>query len=240
MDTARIMQLLLDLQDIVSNWEHTRAQIQAKRARIAELERHQAARTQKLEQCARELEATKRTRTQLEQRLAELEAQRAHARRRMQEVRTPKELDAMTHQLEAIEQQISQVEEQALQSMEQEETLQRELQERQRQHASRSEAETEEIERLRKLLATDEELRCGLESDRDRVAAAFPDPEVVAIFNWLHEKNGLPVVVPLEGDACGGCRAILPTSMIAEIRSGTGELHHCPQCRRLLYAPSKV
>jgi len=239
MDTARIVQLLLDLQDIVRNSEHTRAQIEAKRSKILELERQQAARTQKLEQCARELEITKRTRVQLEQRLAELDAQRAHARRRMLEVRTSKELDAMTHQLDALEQQINQVEERALQTMEQEEALQRELQERQRQHESRCESETKEIQRLRSLLAIEEDFLQGLESDRTRVAAAISDPEIVEIFNWLFEKHGLPVIVTLEGDSCGGCRAILPTSMIAEIRSGTPQVHHCPQCRRILYAPSK-
>lgn len=51
------------------------------------------------------------------------------------------------------------------------------------------------------------------------------------------QKKGHVGIVPINQDACSGCGMKLPVSLMHSVRAGK-ELHTCPNCARMLYAPS--
>lgn len=194
-----------------------------------------------------------RRRTALEQlnaRAAELAAQRRkledeekvleegirRATQRMEMVRTPRELEAVTHQVEGSRQHLGQLDEQLLLLMEEEETLATRLKEADEAHHRFLASATAERARLEPQIKLDEEMLAGLKTDRARAAAAVP-PDNLRVYEWLWNKHGRPAVVQLEGGACGGCEAMLPTGLVVEIRTSPDPTQ-CTFCLRYIHAPA--
>lgn len=60
-------------------------------------------------------------------------------------------------------------------------------------------------------------------------------PELSAHFNRLIQKS-IEAIVPVTGDNCSGCGYALTKTMLNQIHDD-GELHRCPNCTRIIYAP---
>lgn len=58
---------------------------------------------------------------------------------------------------------------------------------------------------------------------------------LLAKYEKLREVRGGQVIVPVDGDVCGGCRAELPPQLIIDLKS-TDKLGVCDNCGRFLYA----
>ncbi len=62
-------------------------------------------------------------------------------------------------------------------------------------------------------------------------------PEIREQFTKLHNKHHI-AIVPIANGNCTGCGMALPVSRVHAVKAAT-ELHICPNCARILYAPSK-
>lgn len=74
-----------------------------------------------------------------------------------------------------------------------------------------------------------------LQESIDKMRAKLP-PDAASLFDAISTKSPL-FIAPLVGGACTACRQTLPTSLDFHIRTHTDELHQCPHCRRIIYAP---
>ncbi|PIV80641.1 hypothetical protein COW53_08595 [bacterium CG17_big_fil_post_rev_8_21_14_2_50_64_8] len=60
------------------------------------------------------------------------------------------------------------------------------------------------------------------------------DPQVMGLFRRLTGKFGR-AVVPVIGNSCTGCFALIPASFVS--KTNAGRLQYCESCGRILYWP---
>lgn len=163
-----------------------------------------------------------------------LEEEIRRATKRMEIVRTPRELEAATHQVETARAHLGEMDEQLLLAMEEEEATEARLKEAGEAHRKFLASATAERARLEPQMKLDTEMLEGLKTDRARAAAAVP-ADNLRVYEWLWNKHGQPAVVRLEGGACGGCEAMLPPGLVVEVRTAPSPAQ-CTYCLRYIHA----
>lgn len=226
---------MLDLQQIDAELRKLDAE---RKALPAQIERHKkdiARRAAEAAQLETRRKAAAIKRQALEVDLKTREGQAAKFRQQQLMVRTPKELEAITHEIEKCDTDISRLEDEILSLIESEEKIAADQVKQEAARTTHDEQAAGQMRLLESLLTEKEQFAQGLKADR---AAAFERLEEALrpTYEWLLKTHGPPVVVKLDGEACGGCGALLPPS--AALRVGTGdELHQCPHCNRYLFRP---
>lgn len=224
---------LLDLQQIDAELRKLDAE---QCALPAHIERHRKETIRRAAEIAH-LEARRKEtavrRQALEVDLKTREAQAAKFRQQQLLVRTPKELEAITHEIDKCEAHISRLEDEILALIESEEKMAAEFERLEATRRTQDEHALKQIRQLEALLAEKAQFAKALKTDRaaalERLDEALRPP-----YEWLLKTYGPTAVVKLDGEACGGCGALLPTSMA--LRVGTEETpQQCPKCNRFLY-----
>lgn len=62
-------------------------------------------------------------------------------------------------------------------------------------------------------------------------------PEDIATRVARLQRKAPPAVVPLVGKACGGCGMNLPVSLVPQVKAAD-RVYTCPNCARIIYAPT--
>ncbi|MCX7717933.1 MAG: hypothetical protein N2111_05965 [Candidatus Sumerlaeaceae bacterium] len=224
-----LQQMDAELRKLESEQRALPAQIDRHRKEIA----RRAAEIAHLEARRRETAVRRQT---LESDLKTREAQATKFRQQQLLVRTPKELDAITHEIEKCESDISRLEDEILALIESEEKLAAELARLEAARRTQDEHSAEQIRILEALLAEKEQLARTLRADRTAALERL-DESLRPTYEWLLKTHGPTAVVKLDGEACGGCGALLPASLA--MRVGTDEKpHQCPHCNRFLFRPA--
>ena len=86
--------------------------------------------------------------------------------------------------------------------------------------------------KLDQALSETAEEKAELEGSRQKQIVEIDDGTMFVYNKVISARSGI-AVVPLSGNACGGCGAALPLQMVSEIRSG--DLHNCQSCGRFVY-----
>jgi len=146
----------------------------------------------------------------------------------------PKKRKIYQKEKEKLQHQISKLEEKILETLEAEEELLKRRDEVERE----VKAEVERIESLgRKFLASVERLknrRTELLNRRAELVKQIPE-SVVARYQYLLERRGMPVVVPVGRDrVCKGCHLAIQPQLYNEMHAGN-RLFECPNCGRIIY-----
>ena len=68
---------------------------------------------------------------------------------------------------------------------------------------------------------------------RRRLCDEMP-PETLAAYEKIRTQRSRQAVVIVQGEVCPGCHMRIPPQTINEVLL-TGEIRHCPYCRRILY-----
>jgi uncharacterized protein len=68
---------------------------------------------------------------------------------------------------------------------------------------------------------------------RRRLSEELP-PETLAAYEKIRTQRSRQAVVIVQGEVCPGCHMRIPPQTINEVLL-TGEIRHCPYCRRILY-----
>jgi predicted nucleic acid-binding Zn-ribbon protein len=156
-------------------------------------------------------------------------------RQQQQGTRKNEEYQALAHEIEHAELQIRRVEDQELELMEAVETLQEPIRVAETELKRLESVTAEQIAKLESGAAGVQERLSALEEERARVAANIPE-ETLDLYQRLFFKKGDLVVVPAEGEVCGGCHMRAPAQTLIRLR-GDRELVQCPNCGRILYRP---
>ena len=143
-----------------------------------------------------------------------------------------KQYDALTSEIEHLKSQKKEYEDLLLSYLEKKENLEINIEENE---SSLEELKNDlDIRRSKLDIALSEtaDEKASLEQSRRNQIVDIDDGTMFVYNKVISARSGI-AVVPLSGNACGGCGAALPLQMVSEIRSG--DLHNCQSCGRFVY-----
>jgi predicted nucleic acid-binding Zn-ribbon protein len=175
-----------------------------------------------------------RRRDELETKIESYRQLQERRRQRLEFVRNPKDASTLMAEMDLARSVLAKEENDWVRSADSVETLQARLQE--------EEAKMEGVEAQqgphraglaaqRATLVADRE---GLVSEREAAASRL-DRALRIRYDRLRRARATPVVVPLNGDACGACFTAIPRNRRSQIRAGA-VLEGCEACGVILYA----
>ncbi len=139
----------------------------------------------------------------------------------------------MSHEIAHAESIIRSVEDREIELMEAAETLAEPIRQAVDELRRTEKLTAEQLEKLEAGIVGAQERLQALEADRDRLADTIP-PDTLDLYQRLSHKKGTLVVVPAEGEVCGGCHVRAPAQTLIQLR-GDRQLTQCPNCGRILY-----
>lgn len=172
----------------------------------------------------------------LERETGALYEEREHVRRQKSQVTNMKQLQAVVSALDHVQSQIDEREGKLKRIMEEVGALDAQAAEL----TAESPEERAERERLEAQWA---ELRKRAEVELEQVRARLRDVQLALgtsamdSFKKLWSLRKPNAVVPIDGDSCSACHAVLRVAVLQLVRGGES-LRHCETCRRILYDPS--
>lgn len=170
---------------------------------------------------------------QLEKRLQESAEERKKKQKKLLEVKTNVEYKALLKEIEYAKEADSATEDEILVLLEEIDALKKTLEEKEESARESENKLKEETLRLeREVVEVDREHRL-LQGERQRVAAEL-DPAVLNDYEKIRERRAGQAVVTVQKEVCPGCHMQVPPQTINEVLQ-TGEIRHCPFCRRILY-----
>jgi len=206
-----------------------RAELTAREATTAELDRRLA------EVSARRDELT-RSQKRLEDEVASLEAKAVEVDKRLYSgtITAPRELQALQDELASLKRRQSQLEDQDLEVMVEAEPVDAELE----QLRAEREAAERDLARLRsEVEAAEADIVARLAEEVEARAAAVVSvpPDLLAHYDDLRKRYKGVVAAPLVGSTCGNCRLTLPATEVDRIKKLPPDtLVHCEECGRIL------
>ncbi len=169
----------------------------------------------------------------LEQGIADLEAKIARSKRRMSEVKTNKEYQAMAREIDEYKKEISQKEDKALELMTEVETL-----------AGKVAEMEKEVEKQRSIVAEDKRLleteTSVLKERLDRLEVAQSkvrdrmDKNIQKKTEFLLQRQAGVAVAAVDNGVCSKCHLNMPPQKFIELQKDEN-LMQCPHCHRFVY-----
>ena len=225
---------LLDLQAKDSAIAEVDARIAGVDADLAELDQELARARGIRDTAQRVADDGARRRDELETKIESYRQLQERRRQRLEFVRNSKDASTLMAEMDLARSVLAKEESDWVRSADSVEALQAKVEEEQRKMEG---LEAEQVPR-RASLASE---RAGLVSDRealvqDREAAAtLLDRGLRIRYDRLRRARATPVVVPLNGDACGACFTAIPRNRRSQIRAGA-IIEGCEACGVILYA----
>ncbi|MDD4203127.1 MAG: C4-type zinc ribbon domain-containing protein [Candidatus Omnitrophica bacterium] len=170
--------------------------------------------------------------------LATKESQISKYEGQLLQLKTNQEYRAMQHEIASVKGDKSRAEEEILKGYDKVEEAKKELEskkseyekEKQKIEASRLEIEKQQKEFEQQLVGL-KEGRKEKESDVDQ--------DLLSIYKRLVAAKEGVGIVPLMGNACGGCNMSLPPQVVNEVRLGN-KIIYCGNCSRILYWEQEI
>ncbi len=200
---------------------------------IRELEKALEERQQRVKACRERIEEAARRQRELEGQLKENAEERKKKQRRLQEVKSNDEYKAILKEIEYTKEADSKVEDEILLLFEELERLEKELEAEQGAAKAQEEALRADKSRLEREIHEIEKEHRLLENERRKVCDEL-DAGVLADYERIRTRRAGLAVVAVKKEVCPGCHMYIPAQTINEVLQ-TGEIRHCPHCRRILY-----
>ena len=236
MTTASIadqLKALVELQKLDSEIYAFRRQLQEKPVQLVRLKERQKEFAQKLQATESRYKNLEVKRNQMENDLAQKEGQFKKLQVQLFQLKTNKEYAAMLKEIEGLKADHSVLEEEILKVMEEAEKAKGAM------AAERESLKVEENALAAQMKQIEEEGRQiqssmeQLQSSRGGLTSRV-DPPILSQYERILAKTAGLALVPVRGDACGGCNMVLPPQMINEIQMNT-RLTLCESCARILF-----
>jgi len=225
---------LLDLQAKDSAIAEVDARIAGVDADLAELDQELARARGIRDTAQRVADDGARRRDELETKIESYRQLQERRRQRLEFVRNSKDASTLMAEMDLARSVLAKEESDWVRSADSVEALQAKVEEEQRKMEG---LEAEQVPRRASLTSE----RAGLVSDRealvqDREAAAtLLDRGLRIRYDRLRRARATPVVVALNGDACGACFTAIPRNRRSQIRAGA-IIEGCEACGVILYA----
>ena len=170
---------------------------------------------------------------QLEKQLQESAEEQKNKQKKLLEVKTNEEYKALLKEIEYAKEADSATEDDILTLFEEIDTLEKKLKEKEKSaQESEGDLERETLRLEREVVEVDKEHQI-LQGERKKVAAEL-DPGVLDDYEKIRSRRAGQAVVTVSKEVCPGCHMQVPPQTINEVLQ-TGEIRHCPFCRRILY-----
>ena len=229
---------LIDLQKTDTNLRRLKEALETADERRAAIEQEFEQHAFSIREIQGRRDGLNTSRTELEKQIAENKTYLERAERNLKHAQNQKEYETAMREIDALQKQITAFETQIVESMEQGEGVEKELEER------ADEISTLDAKRDAALAEFDSQLkaeRAEFEAEtkiRAKGFATLPD-RLAAAYNRLAQRSrdGIAVAEVVNG-ACSACHMSLRPQAMVEVRKGQ-EIMLCESCSRILYIPSR-
>jgi len=233
---SQLLESLLHLQRLDDTLQEMRKRKQEIPAQMRAFEQELESARNRLEDLRKRHQEAVRSQKRLEKELEESMEQLRKKQSRKFEVKTNEEYRAILKEIEFTQQTHSEMEDAILRLLEEIDSLERQIR-----------TQAEEVKRL-EARVKDDKARLEQESDlvereheevfqQRKAVCALLQKEIVAEYEKLRTRRAGLAVVVLKSEICPGCHMAIPYQTINEVLQ-TGEIRHCPYCRRILYCES--
>ncbi len=182
-----------------------------------------------------EHENAKRMHGMLEQNIADLEAKIARSKRRMNEVKTNKEYQALMREIDEYKKEIAAREDKALELMAEIEKLAAEVTEKEKEVEKQKSIVAESKKRLQDESDSLKEHVQRLEEAQSKVRQKM-DENVQKKTEFLLQRQAGIAVAAVENGVCSECHLNIPPQKFIELQRDES-LMQCPHCHRFVYYP---
>ena len=201
--------------------------------RIQAMEKAYEEEKKQLEDRQQRLKEASLSQRSLEKQLQENAEDRKKKQKRLFEVKTNEEYKALLKEIEYAKQADSETEDKILALLEEIDSLEKALREKEKSTQENGRRLEEEKQLLQgEILEIDKESQF-LQHERKRVCAEL-DPDVLEDYEKIRARRAGQAVVMVRKEVCPGCHMQVPPQTINEVLQ-TGEIRHCPFCLRILY-----
>ena len=229
----KVYDKLRELQHILLNEFEIEAELEEIPRELNELKR----RFHKLERTIAEKEASKEHNTDLLEQLTkdkeESKLNKEKYEGQIKLIKTQKEYEALTSEIAQIDEKLAQIESEELESMQELETLNTDLEE-----------QTGFLQELKETIAGKEKEVSKLSAEKQKgldkylkekkTISSGLDKELIYKFEKIvKNKEGIGII-SIRNNVCMGCNMLLPPQFVNDVRREE-ELIFCPNCSRILY-----
>jgi uncharacterized protein len=179
-----------------------------------------------------EVDTKKGEQREIEGQISEESGKHKKWRKRLNEIKTPREYQALSREIELGERQVKDFEESVLAIMQEVEAKQKVIGEKE---AALKAREAEVAAKVRELRIRQAELAkeaAKIATGRIEILKRLPEPMVKKYDQIRERRNGIAVALVANG-SCQGCNVQLRPQQVVELKRFTGVLT-CPTCNRLL------
>ncbi|MCM8812236.1 MAG: C4-type zinc ribbon domain-containing protein [Candidatus Omnitrophica bacterium] len=227
------LKALLELQTLDAELYQLKRRKEAKPQEASALKEQQQQNAKAVQDLEQKFKGFEVKRKELELELEQKEGQIRKLQSQLFQCKTNKEYSAMQSEIEGAKADKSVLEEELIKRMDESDSLKK------RQDEERAALKVKEEEIKKQLAQIDQEmqgLQKRIEELQQNRTSLTPkvDPQILARYEKILSKKDGIALVPVKGDACGGCNMILPPQQINEIMGGT-RLIPCENCARILY-----
>jgi predicted nucleic acid-binding Zn-ribbon protein len=200
--------------------------------KIRELEAEVEAMRAELGVLNAEVETKKSEQREIEGQISEESQKHKKWRKRLNEIKTPREYQALSREIELGERQVKDFEESVLTIMQELEAKQKVIGEK---DAALKSREAEVAAKVRELRIRQAELAkeaAAIATGRTAIIKTLPEPMVKRYEQVRERKNGIAVALVVDG-CCQGCNVQLRPQQVVDMKKYTG-VSTCPMCNRIL------
>lgn len=228
-----VIKQIVQLQNIDTQLQEINELLGDLPARVEELDREKKELIEALENGKKRIQETERELARLGLHIKEVQEKTTQLKDQLFRVTNNRQYDALTQEIEFLKTDLEKSELENLELLE----LKEQLQDRLASQEKNLESLTTNLEQRRKNLeakmAETAAQKSELDTQRAKVSKSI-DPVILARYQRVSEAREGLAVVPIKGNACGGCGAMVTPQVISNIRQGTG-IFTCDVCSRFLY-----
>jgi hypothetical protein len=228
-----VIKQIVQLQNIDTQLQEINELLGDLPARVEELNQEKKELLEALENGKKRIQETELELARLGLHIKEVQEKRTQLKDQLFRVTNNRQYDALTQEIEFLKTDLEKSELENLELLE----LKEQLQDRLASQEKNLESLTKNLEQRQKNLeakmAESAAQKSKLDTQRAKVSKSI-DPAILARYQRVSEAREGLAVVPIKGNACGGCGAMVTPQIISNIRQGTG-IFTCDVCSRFLY-----
>jgi predicted nucleic acid-binding Zn-ribbon protein len=227
------LELLWELQRIDLELEGIKEERERYPKEIKKLDERQNIEKERVQKEKERVESLEKTRRQKEGHLNVEQEKIKKAERRMSEVKTNKEYQALLSEIDMIKEANSRIEEEVLQVLDEIDELKKDLFKREKEVGITLEKIEGERKKIQEKMVLDDRV-WNEQMERRGILSKQIESKLFKLYNTLKDKRGGVGVVNVKNETCQGCFVNVPPQMFIEVQKNNA-LIRCPHCNRILY-----
>lgn len=159
-------------------------------------------------------------------------------KRRLNDIKTPREYQALSREVETTERQVREAEERVVLVMADIEQRQLKVNEKEQELRARESEVNAQVKELREREQILNREAQAAKAGRSEITAKVP-PRVLTLYDRVRNSRGGVAVALVKGGSCSACNVAIRPQLVVEIRR-LDAVHQCPSCSRILVLDALV